>query len=270
VTTLMRKTKQELAALVSEMEAKIKELDPGSAGKQPMDGDQKARLDALQNELDDLKDSHETLGRRYQEALESNADLRNQIDALKARHASLEERFVRAEELKAGLRESLDDALEEKKQITRKYEQVLLEKTRLIAQLTALQEDHAEIVRRLETCEAGYNTHYELFRSFVEDDTEKVLLIDSSYCVRYVNSAAAAYLGTSEGAPLIGARVFDFMSYKDALKLKEKIDTAFLEGSSEKAKKIEFRAGEIPPVKLKMKIHRVRYQDQPSIKIIIK
>jgi septal ring factor EnvC (AmiA/AmiB activator) len=50
---------------------------------------------------------------------------------------------------------------------------------------------------------------------------------------------------------------------------KEKIDKAFMEGGAEKAKKVRLRGENGPVGEVKLKMSRVRYQDRPSLKIVI-
>jgi PAS domain S-box-containing protein len=122
-----------------------------------------------------------------------------------------------------------------------------------------------EVYDRLRTCEE----HYEIFKSFVEEDEHPTGLIDRSYTIRYANGAALQSLGISDASEILDQKLFDFFSFEDALKLKEKIDKVFVEGGTEKIKKMTFQNPGGNPSKLKMKLIRVRYRNHPSIKMVI-
>ncbi|MFZ3046187.1 MAG: PAS domain-containing protein [Desulfatirhabdiaceae bacterium] len=111
---------------------------------------------------------------------------------------------------------------------------------------------------------------HELFKSFVDSDTRKVILIDVTYAVCYINRSAATHLQLPEPNVIVGRRLFDFFEYQDALKLKKKIDKAFFSGEKEKIREIAFRNLKNREIKIDMKLMRVRYQEKPSIRITIK
>ncbi len=118
---------------------------------------------------------------------------------------------------------------------------------------------------------AGRSTMtYELFKSFVDSDARKVILIDNTYAVCYINPSAAIHLQLPEPNVVIGRRLFDFFEYRDALKLKRKIDRAFFSGEKEKIREITFRNLKNREIEIDMKLMRVRYQEKPSIRITIK
>ncbi len=127
-----------------------------------------------------------------------------------------------------------------------------------------------ELRMQLEKLGQQSDTKYELFKSFVEDNQQKILLIDASYQLRYINRSALKYLKLGNASSVSGRRIFDFFEYKDALRLKEKIDDAFLKGEEEKVKDIRFRNSDEDGIKVRMKISRTRYRDKPSVKLVLK
>lgn len=127
-----------------------------------------------------------------------------------------------------------------------------------------------ELRLQLEKLGQQSDAKYELFKSFVEDNQQKILLLDASYQLRYINRSALKYLKLGSASPVSGRRIFDFFEYKDALRLKEKIDDAFLKGDEEKVKDIRFRNSDEDGIKVRMKISRTRYRDKPSVKLVLK
>ena len=127
-----------------------------------------------------------------------------------------------------------------------------------------------ELRLQLEKLGQQSDAKYELFKSFVEDNQQKILLIDASYQLRYINRSALKYLKLGNLSSVSGRRIFDFFEYKDALRLKEKIDDAFLKGEEEKVKDIRFRNSDEDGIKVRMKISRTRYRDKPSVKLVLK
>ncbi len=172
--------------------------------------------------------------------------------------------------------EKLSALIEEHEDLKMKYsrlkedvENIKREKDTLIQEHLALRKDYSELSERYSESETRRHISYELFKSFVDDDSQKVMLLDASYAIRYINRSAREWMHISDEQERIGQRLFDFMEYTDALKLKEKIDKAFLNDSEEKVKKLHIRLGENgSPVKAKMKVSRVRYRDKPSVKIL--
>ena len=137
-------------------------------------------------------------------------------------------------------------------------------------ELTA-EKDQA-ILEQQRTKESSHKSDiaYELFKSFVDTDSRKTLLIDTTYSVCYINRSAAALLQLSEPGVIIGRRLFDFFAYKDALKVKKKIDAAFFSGEKEKIKEVVFMNPRGGKTQIDLKMARVRYLDKPSIKMTIK
>lgn len=235
MTTLMKKNKRELVALIQEkeenlgrmtlrnetLESENQRLAADMAGMRADHGGRDAELAALRREVGRLQEENDALQRNISVLQEKN-------DA-----AACETRDMTA------MREALDREL-------------------------------AEMRRRVETSEARYRAHHDLFRSFVDDDLKKILLLDAAYTIVYVNRAARPVLGIAEGEAIAGRRFFDFMGFKDAVKVKEKIDKAFLEGETEKAKNVKFRCSDGTDREVKLKMSRVRYRDRPSIRIVVK
>ncbi|GBC61760.1 hypothetical protein DENIS_2722 [Desulfonema ishimotonii] len=139
-----------------------------------------------------------------------------------------------------------------------------------MAQYTMLEKDFQEISARFKTCEAEFNTPYDLFKSFVDNDAERVLLPDTGYSLKHINHAALELFSVPGESDMPDRKISDFMPYKDALRLKAKIDRAFIKGEKEKVKDVRFRLPDNALAKLKMKIVGVRYQDRPSVKLVIR
>ncbi len=140
----------------------------------------------------------------------------------------------------------------------------------LSARYETLRADYAATRQRMKQKEANLSTGYELFKSFVDRDDKEIILIDAAYTIRYVNRSAAAALRLPDPYIIVGRRLFDFFAYKDALKVKEKIDKAFLSGEKEKIKGVAFQNLKGAFFELKIKMTRVRYQDKPSIRLVLK
>lgn len=169
----------------------------------------------------------------------------------------------------ARLKESYAKLAQENIQITESLQKEKETSARLSDQCETLKKELETARKTIEADEARFKANYELFKSFVDDDSQKILLLDTAYGIRYINRPAAEYLGLSESA-LSDCRIFDFFKYNDAVKIKEKIDEAFLTGEKEKVKDIKFRRPGGKSVKLKMKILRTRYDNKPSVKLLIK
>lgn len=232
---LMHKTKRELVEFVQDIEGNLGRVEER---KTQLEGE-KSRLEAAMAEMRKDRADLET----EMEALHGKIDrLKIENEALIKKAAMLQEKnavMARENGETASVRGELEKAL-------------------------------AEMCKRLETCESRYRAHYELFRSFVDDDLKKILLLDSAYTIAYVNRAARPVLGVAEGEEISGRRFFDFMSFKDAVKVKEKIDKAFLAGETEKVKNVKFRCEDGVVREFKLKMSRVRYQERPSVKIVFK
>jgi PAS domain-containing protein len=177
-----------------------------------------------------------------------------------------------------------DPAPSDLQQIRKANADLMRENDRLHREIARLQERYDDLAARHETLlaeqeaarkrmkqkEANLNTGYELFKSFVDRDDQEVVLIDAAYTIRYVNRSAASALRLPDPYIIVGRRIFDFFAYKDALKLKDKIDKAFLNGEKEKIKGVAFQNLKGAFFELKIKMTRVRYQDKPSIKLVLK
>jgi len=171
----------------------------------------------------------------------TNEELTEMLESLKTEHETLKNEYVQLKEQYTGIEEEKNELTEE------------------LANMKTLLEDR----------EKQYTTNYEIFKSV--NDGENIILIDAAYTVRYVNRASAEFLRLPHYAAIIGRRIFDFFQHKnDALKLKEKIDDSLIKGDQEKIKDIKFQNLKGEFIKVKIKMYRVRYEDKPSIKMIIK
>lgn len=235
MTKLMQKTKRELVALIQENEEAI--------------GRMSSRNEALESERERLSAAMDGM-RGDHDGIEAElAALRREVGRLQAENDALQR--------KTALLQELSDA-------------AARETGEVAANRAALETELAEMRRRLETAEARYRAHHELFRSFVDDDLKKILLLDAAYAIVYVNRAARPVLGIPEGEAIAGRRFFDFMGFKEAVKVKEKIDKAFLEGETEKVKNVKLRCDDGAVREVKLKISRVRHRDRPSVRIVVK
>jgi PAS domain-containing protein len=168
------------------------------------------------------------------------------------------------------LREENADLIRENDRLRREVARLQDRHADLTARYETLWAAHAAAEQRMKQKEANLSTGYELFKSFVDRDDKEIILIDAAYTIRYVNRSAAAKLKLPDPYIIVGRRLFDFFAYKDALKVKEKIDKAFLSGEKEKIKGVAFQNLKGAFFDLKIKMTRVRYQDKPSIRLVLK
>lgn len=240
MSDLMRKTKRELVAHIAELETAMREREVAVAP---------AENPALQEELERVRERAAAL-------TEENQRLRDQ--------------HIAAQEEKDRLREEHEDLKIDYFRLSEQHDAVVREKSQLLDQFAMLERDFEELQERFRECRDRYALNYDLFKSFVDDNEQKTLLLDAGYTLRYINRTAADALGVADEGTLAGRRIFDFIPYKDALKLKDRIDRAFLNGDKEKIKDVRFQSPDGPVTRLKMKIARVRFQDKPSVKIVLK
>ena len=269
---LMRKTKRELVALIQDMEAGS--TDGEKNRLQAAIGRMRQEQSALQSRLGEALATAERLKTEAGAAREAaalhekeKAGLVASAAQLQKDHAGLQAKLQQAEAEIARLA-TANETAEKRVAILQQQNDVIARENSAGAEVrAALESGLAELRGRLAACEAARSEQYDLFRSFVDDDHKKILLLDTAYAVAYVNRAAASMLGLDDGEAVQGKRFFDFMPFKDAIKVKEKIDKAFMGGETEKAKKVRLRSqdGEV-----KLKISRVRYRDRPSVKIVVK
>ncbi len=235
---LMRKTKKELVALLEELSGRAE-----SAGTEQ---------ERLLRALEAAAAERDRLAARCDDLSEERLRLARENERLGKERTILGEAHRRKDS-------EVEDLLKENERL-----KCALEGAK--ARLGGLEEARD----RARTEEAHRARGYELFKSFVDNDAKRIILVDASYAVRYVNRSAAALLELPDPFAIVGRRIFDFLPYQDALKLKEKIDTAFLKGEREKAKGLCFRNLKGAEFKLKLKVDRVRYEDRPSVRMVIK
>ncbi|WP_373500098.1 PAS domain S-box protein [Desulfococcus sp.] len=235
MTALMHKTKRELVEFIQEIEGNLGQIEER---KTQLEGE-KSRLEAAM------------AGMR-----KDRADLETEVEAL---HGKIDRLKIE------------NEALIKKAAMLQEKNAVMARENGETASVRGeLEKALAEMSNRLETGESRYRAQYELFRSFVDDDLKKILLIDTAYTIVYINRAVRPVLGIADTDPVSGRRFFDFMTFKDAIKVKEKIDKAFLEGETEKVKNVKFRCEDGMVREFKLKMSRVRYQERPSVKIVFK
>lgn len=196
----------------------------------------------LENRSEKRQDDIKARESRMEEVAKDNSRLHETLEELENRHQKLEK---------------------EKKEKEGAFEMLVRENEKLKDRL-----DHA--LSLLESCETHMRDGYELFKSFVDTNSRNLLLIDATYEVRYINPAACQALGIGDPESVYGVRIFNLLEYNDALRLKEKIDQAFIKGGDQKVKDLAFSRLSKNPKLFKVKIERVRYEDSPSIKLILK
>ncbi len=171
-----------------------------------------------------------------------------------------------------------------KKELVEMIERMDAEMEQITSELAALRAEHAEIAETHERLKAeleelreearereeSLSEGYAVFKSFVDDHKDMVVLVDATYTIRYVNNAAGQHLKLPTPYAIVGRRIFDFFEYREALKLKERIDHTFLTGEKGKIKDLRFQNLKQETFLLKLKMSRVRYEDMPSIKMALK
>jgi len=168
------------------------------------------------------------------------------------------------------LQGELEKARSENHRIRNEADRIRQEYEKLTCRFDSWKMAHEALEQRTRENSLQSEIAYELFKSFVETDSRKTLLIDTTYSVCYINRSAAAHLQLSEPGAIMGRRLFDFFAYKDGLKVKKKIDAAFFSGEKEKVKEVAFVNPKGGKTQIDLKMARVRYRDKPSIKMTIK
>ncbi len=167
------------------------------------------------------------------------------------------------------LRRKNADLRRENERIKQEAVRLRAQRDDLAARHETLRAAHKATLERMRQKESDLGAGYELFKSFVDRGGQDIVLIDAAYTIRYVNWPAAAALQLPDPFIIVGRQIFDFFAYKDAMKVKEKIDKAFLSGEKQKIKDVAFQNLKGAFFKLKIKMTRVRYQDKPSIKLVL-
>lgn len=242
MTDLMQKTKKELVTMFQEMEMSMLS--------------QQHEMRRLQTNYDSVLEQF-----KQQDVVNQEISRQNEILVLENHQAILEQK-------------RLQDELDTARFDNHQARDHTLHLQKVLDKLTL---QHDDLKKELESFKQKTDINadrstmtYELFKSFVDSDTRKVILIDTTYAVCYINPSAATHLQLPETDVLIGRRLFDFFEYRDALKLKKKIDKAFFSGEKEKVREIAFRNLKNREIEIDMKLMRVRYQEKPSIRITIK
>ncbi len=198
-------------------------------------------------------------------------ELMDTLESMKMEYQMLKDRWKESESERKRLVQALAEADQSLARFREDREKAERENHRLNERCNRLNREIDDLERKLTESRENSGMEYALFKSFVENASQRILLIDTAYSVQYANSAALELIGLSDDGPILKQRLFNFLGFKDTLKLKEKIDRTFLQGDKEKVKDIRF----YPPdgnrsVKLKFKMYRVRYRDKPSIKLELK
>ncbi|MFP4349444.1 MAG: PAS domain-containing protein [Thermodesulfobacteriota bacterium] len=201
----------------------------------------------------------------------SREELMDMLESLKMEYQVLKGRCAESESERERLVQALAEADHSLARVREGREKAERENHRLNDRCHRLNREIDDLECKLTESRENSGMEYALFESFVENASQRILLIDTAYSVRYVNTAALALLGLSDDGPILDQRLFDFLGVKDTLKLKERIDRTFLKGAKEKVKDITFHPPNgNPSVKLRFKMYRVRYRDKPSIKLELK
>jgi hypothetical protein len=174
------------------------------------------------------------------------------------------------ESAKQLLQGELEKALSENHQLQNEVRRIQEASEKSALQYDSLKKELEAFEQRTTEISRKSDIAYELFKSFVDTDSRKVILVDTTYSVCYINRSAAAHLQLLEPGVITGRRLFDFFAYKDALKVKKKIDEAFFSGEKEKIKEVVFLNPGGVKTQIDLKMARVRYLDKPSIKMTIK
>jgi PAS domain-containing protein len=201
----------------------------------------------------------------------SREELMDTLESLKMEHQVLQDRCAESEFERERLVQALAEADRSLARVRKGREKAERENHRLNDRCIRLNREIEDLERKLTESRENSGMEYALFKSFVDNASQCILLIDTAYSVQYANSAALELLGLSDDRPVLEQRFFDFLGFKDTLKLKERIDRTFLKGDKQKVKDITFYPPDGgPSVKLRFKMYRVRYRDKPSIKLELK
>lgn len=201
----------------------------------------------------------------------SREELIDILESLRNENGSLHDKWIKSEADRKRLKSELENRNESLVRLRDRHEKAKQENARLNERCGRLEREVRELEGRLADREEHSGMEFALFKSFVEDASQRILLIDTAYAIQYANAAALEAIGLNDSRTILEQRIFDFLPYKDALRLKEKIDRTFLKGDKLKVRDIRFQTpDENISVKLKFKIYRVRYQDKPSIKLELK
>jgi len=240
---LMQKTKKELVIMLQDKESAIQSL-------------QNEQLVVLRSDYESVLDQMEQL-RIVNKAISGQ----NEELSAEKNQAFLEQQR---------LQDELEKAHSENHQLQHEVRRIQEASEISALQYDSLKKEYETFEQRTRENSHKSDTAYELFKSFVETDSRKTLLIDTTYTVCYINRSAAAHLQLSEPGDIIGRRLFDFFAYKEGLKVKKKIDAAFFSGEKEKIKEVSFLNPKGCGTEIDLKLMRVRYRDKPSIKMTIK
>lgn len=281
---LMRKTKHELIDLIQDMvvhPSRLKDCDDApDADKQHLEATvsrMREENEAFHGQLSDMRTAVDRLRGERDEAKRVGAALqvdKQRLEAamagLKQEHTMLQERMRDAQKAFDRMSAEHGTAVGRAAVLQERIEIAARENDAAAAVRTGLEKALADARENLKVFQSRYRSHYELFRSFVDDDRKRILLLDTAYEVVYINRAARPILGLGADEKVDGKRFFDFMPFQDAIKVKEKIDRAFLEGETEKIKHVRLHGADGNVSEFKLKMSRVRHRDRPSVKIVVK
>jgi len=280
---LMKKTKRELIELFQENQQEHHQLEK--------------KYSHLENEISALEKAMASLRNKHQQTHETLSDNRTVIDSLRAEiddahntiatlenekkilEATMQKTQTELMDLEANfhishqemnrIRTAYEAARREIATLQEKNGILSRENTELAAAKMDMENRLMEARSSLDACESQYQSDGALFQALVGEDAKRILLIDPNYAVTYANRSASSVLDAEMDQDVTGKRLFDFMIFKDAVRVKDKIDKTFLAGETEKVKKVHLRRknGNLKEVKLKM--YRLRLKDRPAVKIVV-
>jgi hypothetical protein len=240
---LMQKTKKELIVMLQDKELALR-------------SSQNEQLVVLRTDYESVLNQLE-----QSRTINQTISIRNEELSAEKNQAVLEQQQ---------LQDELGKARSENRQLQNEVRRIQEASEKSELQYDFLKKEYEKFEQRTRENSHKFDNAYELFKSFVDTDSRKTLLIDTTYSICYINRSAAAHLQLSEPGGIIGRRLFDFFAYKDGLKVKKKIDAAFFSGEKEKIKEVSFLNPKGCGTQIDLKLMRVRYRDKPSIKMTIK
>ena len=242
MTDRMRQTKKELVAILQDAETLVKL--------------QNNEMISLRSEYQRIVEQQEQLRGKIRTVMEQNQELASENIRIILEKERLENELAHSNSNHLQVQKELENILNTYRNLTDRYE--TLKKTYESGNRCEAENIHRSSMEN------------ELFKSFVDTDTHKILLIDTAYTICHINRSAGDHLQLPDPGIIIGRRLFDFISYQDGLRIKKKIEHILFCGEREEIRKIVFRNPKNHEFQIDIEMIRVRYRDQPSIQMIIK
>ena len=146
-------------------------------------------------------------------------------------------------------------------------------KAELAHMLSSLEKEYQKLqvsleaqTTKLQGIEASCECRYELFKPFIDDGRSPRMLIDTAYRISYINDNAVELMGADIRDSACGRNIFD-LSKKigEALKLKNTIDKAFMQGEEETVHIRTICMMDDDHIPVRVSATRVRYNDHPAV-----